>query len=308
MSDENVSDALRALPVLIQVSHTHASSVRRFVDGVLGWQPVEHDALGPLRARIQLTDDPLAVSDALPTVLLVDDDGLSGWQAKQLADHPGAAVCLWPSERAELPALVTTMLAQHTKHPHVSTLTVGGAAGGVGTTTVALVLAGLSAADTHNTLAVINDQSSTVRLVPTAALADPALWTQATAVAGVSACRVVCVSDAAAVTPVRDPQIAQTVYDVGVAHDVDVLVLRPDRAGLYALGRTTASVVVVVGAGAYAPAKIDALAGSRRVVHVEHSMRVARAVALERVPAGCPGRWLAPLSLLVRSGELFASG
>jgi len=307
MTDDG-DEQLRALPVLIAVSHSNDGSVHRYVDGVLGWQPVGHDFAGPLRARVQITDDPSLITEGLPAVLLVDDLGVSAQDAKHLAHHTTVVVCLWPSERERLPQIVTQVLSQHTNEPGVRTLTVGGASGGAGTTTVALILGGLSAWHGRCTLVAINDRSARARSVAQSALTDPALWEQATAVAGLDSCRVVRVDDGPPVTRVRDLRISQTVYDVGVADDVDVLVLRPDRAGLYALSQTTAALVVVVGDGVLARQQIATQAGSRRVIHVAHSMRVARAVAAERLPTGVPGRWLTPLAALVRSGEVFANG
>lgn len=308
MQGEGEFDALRALPVLIAVHHTREASLRRYVDGVLGWQPVGADTLGPFRARIYLTDDLTTIREGVPAVLLVDDAGVSAALAKQLAGHAGVAVCLWPSERDRLPEIVADVLHAHTSEPGVRTLTVGGASGGVGTTTIALVLGGISAWQDRTTLVVVNDLSLKARAVSNTALTDPALWDQATPCAGVEQCRVVQVNDGPPVTRVRDPRISQSVYDLGVSHDVDVLVVRPDRQGLFALGRTTASLVVVVGTGVFSPAQIVEAGGSRRIVAVESSARVARAVAYERVPAGVPGSWLQPLVGLVRSGAVFPTG
>lgn len=301
-------DALRALPVLIEVSHTREGSLRRYVDGVLGWQPVDADTYGPFRARVRLTDDPATLDEIVPTVLLVDDQGISAAQAKRLAQHPRVAVCIWPSERDQLPQVVAQVLQAQGGESGVRTLTVGGAAGGVGTTTLALSLGGVSAWHGHATLVVVNDVSSKVRLVPSAALTDSALWEQATPTAGIDGCRVIRVNDGPPLMRVRDPRISQSVYDMGVSHDVDVLVVRPDRQGLFALGHTTASVVIVVGSGVVQLTQLTKAAGSRRVMVVSHSVRVARAIAQERVPAGMPGTWLEPLISLVRTKELFPTG
>lgn len=308
MQDEGEFDALRALPVLIDVSHTREGSLRRYVDGVLGWQPVGRETHGPFRARVRLTDDPATIDETLPAVLLVDDHGVSARDAKQLAHQTSVSVCLWPSERDRLPSIVAKVLHAHTSDPGVRTLTVGAAAGGAGATTVALALGGISAWQGRTTLVVVNDVSFQARDVPGSALTDPALWEQATPAAGIAGCRIVRVNDGPPATTVRDLRISQGVYDMGVSHDVDVLVLRPDRAGLFALGRTTASLVVVVGSGVFPADQINHAAGSRRVVAVEHSARVARASAHKRIPAGLPGTWLQPLVGLVRSGAVFPSG
>jgi len=308
MQDEGEFEALRALPVLIQVSHTREGSLRRYVDGVLGWQPVGFETHGPFRARVRLTDDPATIDETLPAVLLVDDHGVSARDAKQLARHTSVSVCLWPSERDQLPRIVAEVLHAYTSDPGVRTLTVGGAAGGVGATTLALALGGICAWQSRTTLVAVNDVSLTVRDISESALTDPALWEQATPVAGIDGCRVVHVNDGPPATRVRDPRISQSVYDMGVAHDVDVLVLRPDRAGRFALDQTTASIVVVVGGGVFSLAQIHAVAGSRRVVAVEHSARVARAIAHRRIPAGLPGTWLRPLVGLVDSGAVFTTG
>ncbi|MEX2533162.1 MAG: hypothetical protein WD360_04280 [Nitriliruptoraceae bacterium] len=308
MQDEGEFDALRALPVLIQVSHAREASLRRYVDGVLGWQPIGLETPGPFRARVRLTDDPAMIDETLPAVLLVDDHGVSARDAKQLARHASVSVCLWPSERDQLESVVAEVLHAHTSGPGVRVLTVGGAAGGVGATTLALTLGGISAWQGRTTLVAVNDVSFSARDVSGSALTDPALWEQATPLAGVDGCRVVHVNDGPPATRVGDLRISQSVYDMGVSHDVDVLVLRPDRAGRFALDRTTASIAIVVGSGVFSPAQIREVAGSRRVVAVEQSARVARAIAHKRIPAGLPGTWLQPLVDLVRSEVVFATG
>lgn len=308
MQDQGEFDALRALPVLIQVSHTREGSLRRYVDGVLGWQPIGLETPGPFRARVRLTDDPALIDETLPAILLVDDHGISAHDARQLARHASVSVCLWPSERDRLESVVAEVLHAHTSGPGVRVLTVGGAAGGVGATTIALALGGISAWQGRTTLVAVNDVSLNARAVSGSALTDPALWEQATPLAGMGECRVVQVNDGHPAARVRDLRISQSVYDMGVSHDVDVLVIRPDRAGCFALDRTTASIVVVVGSGVFSPAQVKEGAGSRRVVAVEHSARVARAFAYQRVPAGLPGTWLKPLVDLVRFEAMFANG
>lgn len=295
-----VNDPLRALPVFLTVSHAHDSSVRRFVDGVLGWQPVGAEG-GPMRARLHVTDDPSRIVSGVPTVLLVDDAGVPALLAKQLVKMPGVAVCLWPSERDALAGIATAALSQFAGEPVGHMFSVGGASGGVGTTTVALCVAGMLAWNGSSTLVTVNDWSSRAKAVPRQALSDPALWDRATPVAGVDRCRMIRVVDGTDAQAVADSRVIHHVYDTGVTHDVDLLVMRRDRAGLAALGQTTASIVVVVGDGVVTPSQVRDAAGSRRVIPLPHSVRVARAVASERVPAGVPGRWLASLDVLVRT-------
>lgn len=301
MRDDDPS--IQALPVLITVGHAQVASVLRYVDAVLGWQPVSRDTASPLHARLQLTDDPSQIVTGTPAIVLVDDDGVSAAMAQQFVASTAVASCLWPSERDRLPAIARAVLATTSRDPSMTGMTVGGSSGGVGTTTVALTLGGLAAWQGRNTLVMVNDASSRARPVAAAALADPNLWDQATQLAGFTNCRMVRVIDDGPVSPVRDGRIAHTVHDRGVSYDVDVLVIRPDRAGLYALSHTIASVVMVTGDGVVSASQLKKAAGSRHLVPVHWSSRVAHAVAHERVPAGVPGSWLQPFGRTVRAGQ-----
>lgn len=301
-------ESLQALPVLVTVSHARSASVLRYVDGVLGWQSVSHDEGTLLRARVQLTDNLAHVTAGMPAVLLVDDAGVSAATAKQFASHGPVAVCIWPAEREKLPDVVRGVLTPQVRESGLSLLTVGGATGGVGATTAALALGGVAAYDGRNTLIVVNDVSSRARQIDVAALADPNLWDQATPIAGCDFARMVRINSRPVLPEIRDVRVALCVHDSGVSADVDILVMRPDRGGMYALKRTTAAVVMVIGDGVVPASQIKKVAGSRRVVAVERSVRVARAVANERVPAGVPGRWLEPFRQVWHASGIVRSG
>jgi hypothetical protein len=182
-------------------------------------------------------------------------------------------------------------------------VTVGGSAGGVGTSTVVLAVAGLSAWAGARTLAGVRGVGWGLRQVPVGALDAPDAWSRADDLAGLTTARAVeLVGPDTPVDPV-DPHLDVLVVDRGVDGDVDVLVCRPDRAGLTVLGTTTAAAVVVVGEGPVAVSELARAAGSRRTIQLPWSVRVARAGLTGRVPAGLPGTWLRRLAPLVPTTE-----
>jgi hypothetical protein len=302
-----------AVPVALALAGRHAASVRRWVEGVLGWQPVDDDPAGPVPPAVRLVDDGAAAgrsgaSPALPTLLLVDDDASAPAAAMLVHAVQPDAVLPWPSGRDRLPDVVGTLLRRPRRggrEPRL--LRVGGAAGGVGTTTVALALAGLLGWQGDGALALVRPPAPVpdLRLVPSEAVGAPDLWARADALPAVPRGRVLGIVGADVPVP-ADPRIAAVVVDAGVDDDVDVLVCRPDAAGLAGLATTTAAAVVLVGAGPASPKALERAAGGRAGVTVPWSARVARAGLHGRVPGSLPGRWLrrlAPLVHPVRAGS-----
>lgn len=291
---------LDALPVALRAAGPAAGRIRRLVEGELGWQ-----ALDDTSAQVLLADVAgagRATREGLPAVLLVaaDDDPLRTAEAvRRLA--PSEVVAWPPVSAGTLHDAVAAAL-----RPPVPTrgsglvLRVGGAAGGVGTTTVALALAGLVAWSGRPTVVVTHGPvpHPTGPSVAPEALASPTLGSAMTAVRGVPGLRIVHLDPPSA----DDTPIAldgPVVVDRGVGADVDVLVIRRDPAGLDAIGRTPAATVVVGDTGAVPRPALGSAAGGRRVVVLPWSARVARAAALGRVPASLPGSWLRPLRPVV---------
>jgi hypothetical protein len=110
-------------------------------------------------AAVRIVDVPAAdrVRDTgVPTVLLVGDDD-SGTAAAGAACRlrPGAVVA-WPEDRDRLSAVVAELLvAARSAATATCTLRVGGASGGVGTSTIVLALAGLIGWSGRHTLAAV---------------------------------------------------------------------------------------------------------------------------------------------------------
>ena len=299
---------LPALPVALALAPHRVGGARRWLEGTLGWQAVEDAADAPVPPVLRLADvtgaaarglgGPEDQSAPLPTLLLVGDDDPPALAADVGRLLRPAAVCRWPADRDAVPRLVAAALrAPRRVRGEGRVLRVGGLAGGVGTTTVVLALAGLSAWRGTTALAVDHGAAGvrTATAIPSDALSAPDLWARAAPLPGVGTARVVHTGRGPATAASADPRVGVAVLDVGVDAGADVVVCRPDGAAVDRLPDTTAGAVVVVGDGVVPPARIAALAGGRRVVLLPSSVRVARAVLRGQVPAGLPGRWLAAL-------------
>lgn len=296
-----------ALPVALALSAALDDPVRRWVEGILGWQPVEDEPDGPVPPVVRLADPTgFAAPDGgrradVPTVLLVTDRDGAAASARAAARIVPAGIVAWPREREALADTVTSVLAvPRARRRATRLLRVGGAAGGVGATTVALALAGLAGWARRSTLVVVHGHAPVrdAPRVPGAALASPDLWSRAAPLVGVEGTRVLAVDGSAADAPApRGPELV--VLDAGTDADVDVLVCRADAAALAVVPTTSAGAVVIVGQGLVPPARLAIAAGGRRVVHLPTSARVARAHLEGLVPTALPGRWLRLLVPLV---------
>ena len=292
----------QAVPVALALGERHVGTVRRWIEGTLGWQAVEDDLDGPVPPSVRIVDVEGAVrlldaggADRLPTLLLVEEDDVVALAADVARRLQPAGVCRWPDGRDALPELVVRAVGeQRTSAPVGRVLRVGGVAGGVGTTTVVLALTGIAAWSGQRALAVVHGQAG-VRAampVPTDAVVSPELWSRATPLPGVASARVVHTGVSAPSRAPLDRRIGLSVIDVGTDPDVDVVVCRPDRGAAELLPVTMAGAVVVVGRGLLSDERLAQLAGARRIVHVPTSVRVARAVLRGQVPAGLPGSWI----------------
>lgn len=294
-----------ALPVAIDVRGRLAEVVRRDVEGALGWQPVDEATSSLVPPLVRLADVDAPGGDATPVVLLVTpDDEPAAAAAATLRLRP-AGVVAWPGPRDELVAVVGRATAAPLSTTSTSTtLRIGGAAGGAGATTVALALTGLLAWGGTSTLLASGDRLLLPDDAPTItpdALSAPDLWARAAGVVGVPDARAVRTITPPYDVSLTDPAIDMAVVDLGVADDVDVLVLRPDAPGLAALERTAAAAVVVVGEGPVPQRALAQAIGGRRRIVLPWSARVARAAVVGRVPNALPGRFVRSLLPLTPS-------
>jgi hypothetical protein len=302
----------QAVPVALALGERHVGSVRRWIEGTLGWQAVDDDLDGPVPPSVRIVDVEGAVRlldagavDRLPTVLLVEEDDVVALAADVARRLQPASVCRWPDGRDALPELVARAVGQqHFGAAEGRVLRVGGVAGGVGTTTVVLALTGIAGWSGQRALAVVHGHAGVREVTPVSpdAVVSPDLWARATPLPGVKEARVIHTGIAAPSHVPVDRRVGLSVIDVGTNPEPDIVVCRPDRGAAEQLSVTTAGAVVVVGRGLLSPERIAELAGGRRLVHVPTSVRVARAVLRGHVPAGLPGTWLAALRPLLDVG------
>lgn len=280
----------------------HDEPVRRFLESVLGWQVIDTATANLLPPAVRIVDTTITREDlSTPTILLIGDDESAKLVGDACVQCRPDAIVRWPDDRERVGEIVERVLDTRPSAEASGTrvLRVGGSAGGVGTTTLALAFAGLAGWRRWPSVAALRSGEfvSSHATIDAAACSSPDLYARATPLDGCATARVVVTSGT--VGSPTDPSLRLLVVDVGVTHDADVLVAGRDRAGLDAARRSTAGLVVAVGAG---PASLEALAeasGGRRVVAVPTSARVRNAGFRQRLPAGLPGRWLQPLEPIV---------
>lgn len=290
-------------PVAIDLPRPSADAVRGWVEGVLGWQPVDATTarLVPPTVRLIGPDAPPS-DDPIPRVLLLAPSVAAADAAAAAIRTRAAAVLVWPDDRDRLAQIVAGVVDRPTaRSDDQRVLRVGGVSGGVGTTTVVLALAGLAGWSGTASLAALRGDAPVAGLpiVPAAATADPDLWSRLPEPPGTQALRAVRIADPSPIATPTDAAIGLAVLDHGVDMDVDVVVCRPDAAALEGLASTTAAVVVLVGSGPVTPRDLARVVGSRRGIYLPWSARVARAGRYRRVPTGLPGAWLRRLQPLV---------
>lgn len=297
---------VEALPVLVSARGPHAAEIRRWLEGVAGWQPVDAETarlVPPLLMVADVQAGDLGGAE-IPRILLVNDDDRPC--AAAVAARGAHAVVRWPDERDRLAVVAEDLSHPPTGGTAAYQLRVGGASGGVGTTTVALAVAGLIAWSGDSVL-VVGHGPTPVPDVPRRRpedLLSAGTWDAAAPVPGVRALRVVLTEQPALDAAIDAGPADWVVRDVGCAEEADVMVLRPDRSGLRALHDATSPVAVVIGDGPASERALAAVASRRRYIHLPWSARVARAGLAQRVPAGIPGSWLRRLrpALHGRSG------
>lgn len=293
-----------ALPVVLELAGPSAGRIRRHLEGELGWQPVEPD--GPVPATVRIIDvsaSRAAVASGPPTWLVVTDQDDATTAAAAAARLGAVAVVPWPPDDGAFVAAAEELPEVGCEHG-LPELRVGGAAGGVGCTTVALALAGLGAWAGQDTLVVTHGTvpHPVESTVDPESLASPEVGRAARPVRGVDRLELLHVSAPAPDVGIHVPDRV-VVRDVGTADTaVDVLVLRRDAAGLAAVRDTVAGTVVVSDAGVVPLRAVREAAGGRRVVVVPWSVRVARAAVTGRVPASLPGSWLRALATATGGG------
>ncbi len=304
------------LPVVVTGPRHVVTQVAAFVEASLGWQVTDGDHLPPRvhLAAVQVSATSAArvtgadVEGGLPTIVLVgpDDPPVAVAQLARRAD----AVLAWPDDHDRVERVVARVVggAAGAARPDRAPLTVAGSAGGVGTTTVALSIAGWIAWEGGRALAVVAGDGpvSDIGRVTPSVLAGHRGWPAATSVPDVAGLRVV--AAAGPVTDVVVPADVRVVVDRGVVapaatagvaavteSEPDVLVVRRDRAGCRAVGDHPTTVVVVVDAGPRALREVAAAATGRPLVVVPWSVRAERAHDRAAVPGALPRTVLDPL-------------
>lgn len=293
----------RDLPVTVALDEALAQEVTAYVEGEAGWQVVAEG--GPLRPVLALTARPLPGQSCVVVVAGVPSaDLLRGALLAGALDVVG-----WPLDRARLLEAPLRAVTARPADGATAVLRVAGAAGGTGTSTVALALAGLLAWEGRRTLVTGDDDllrlcglgpwdgpgaAEVAALDAADARAEiPAL---ARPVAGVPGLAALGGADAgwAVGDGVRSWPADAVVVDLRCRRaGADLVVARPD-AGLRALTGVR-DPVVLVGDGPLDARGVRRLLGGAPLAWLAASARVARAGVAGRVPSGLPGRWLQEL-------------
>jgi hypothetical protein len=278
------------LPVAVALPAPLADAVIAWVEHDLGWQVVDAD--GSLPPALALADAPCA---GVPWVAVTDGD--PGDEAATALLSAGAEdVVDWPAGRARIP-LIATRVDVHRRDVSPGTrLAVGGTAGGVGTSTVALAIGGLLAWGGATVLVVGGD--ALPALAGAAAQADATTGSH-TAVPGVPGLSVAGRRGDAVVPWTGDAVIVDD--GTRVTQATTLIVARP-VAGLRR-ARGVDRPVVVNGHLPLRPPDLPRILGRQPLVQLPWSVRVAQAGVAGRVPTGLPGRWLRDLGCGLRGLE-----
>lgn len=309
------------LPVEVRGPDHVVTQVGAFVEATLGWQVTDGDGLpavvrlvaagaapGQRESVAEASEWSGGRADGLPVIALVgpDDDPLAAAMVAASAD----SVVAWPGGHEGLADRVFAVLGRTVDPPSDrAPLRVAGAAGGVGTTTVALALGGWVAWGGRPAL-VVAAGTAPVADVAVAApdvVAGHRVWAAARPVRDVEGLRVVgCDGPVARVGAPRGVRVVvdQGVAPVGAGGPAqewpsiagqaapvalpDVLVVRRDRAGCEAVREHPGAVVVLVDDGPRSRREVAASAGGRDLVVVPSSVRVVRAHEHRAVPAAMP--------------------
>lgn len=342
-SDNDGVDGDHALPVAVVGPRHVTTQVTAWVESRLGWQVTTGGELPPVVRLVAVGGEMIDAQAPgrhrrLPAVALVgpEDDPLAAAMLSAVCD----VVVAWPDGHDDLSAAVAQAIrvadlptsvpagrdvgnAQRIDRdgvgavgarsatalpldaPNGRPLVVGGASGGVGTTTVAITLAAWHVwrRTGGQALAVVSGPVpvADARMVASEVLAGHRGWAAATDVPDVTGLRVV--RSASPTTRVVSPEGVALIVDVGVVaptdEEVDVLVARRDAAGLAAVRDTSCGSVVIADDGPVPRDRVVAAAAGRHVVVVPWSVRVARAHVLGRVPGSLPGNHTAAVGRMV---------
>lgn len=301
---------LQDLPVAIELTGVLAQEVIAYVEGEAGWQVVAPQ--GPPRPVLTVTN---RVRPGEAHVVVVD--GTPTLEETRTGLLGGALdVVGWPDDRARLLEAPQRAVAATPPGDGPAVLRVGGAAGGAGTSTVVLAIAGLLAWGGQRTLVVGDDDllalagwgawsgpgAAEVGLLDpldvadeVAALARPVPGVPRLAALGGVRERLASVLATTPAWP-ADAVIADLRVSPAAA---DLLVARPD-AGLRAAAGTRVP-VLLVGDGPLDRRGVRRALGAPAAGFLPASARVARAGLAGRVPSALPGRWLAELAAVLGS-------
>lgn len=293
------------ITVAVALGGVLGEEVAAFVETEAGWQLVGVD--GPPRPAFVLCAAPLP---GRPSIVVVD--GVP--DATEVRGHLAAGavdVVGWPGDRQRLLTAPLRVRRPAAATAGAPVLRIAGAAGGAGTSTVALAVAGLLAWSGRSALVVGGDDLL--------ALAGLGVWTgpgavevsaldSADAGAEVAALRreVPGVDGLSALgggglvrATVGWPDDV-VVVDSGQSIDAetDLVCARPD-VSLQRLARGRHR-VVIVGDGPLDAGQVRAALGYDPVGRLPDSARVARAALAGRVPSGLPGSWLRLLRGILR--------
>lgn len=315
---------LADLPVSVELPGALGQELTRFVEAEAGWQVVA--PAGPPLPVLVLAAQP---QPGRPCVVVVAgrptaDDIREGLLAGALD------VIGWPEGRARLLDVPLRFTEPAPRGPLPAVLRVVGTAGGAGTSTVALALAGLCAWSGRRTVVVGGEDllalcggagwsgpgvAALQALGPGGAAVEFPAVTRP--VPGVRGLRVlsgegnalpeptgwpvdVVVTDQRAALPPPSPHssivpAARSSAAAPKQGDALVVVTRPDGTARLAAGLARTAAVLVVGQGPLDRLGVRRVLGRSEDAWLPASARVARAGLLGRVPSSLPGTWVALL-------------
>lgn len=286
----------RRVTVGIALPPPLSDEVTAYVESEAGWQAVGPD--GPPTPLLVVAGE---VQPGRPTVV-VRESGVDAAVVRQALDAGALDVLAWPDERERLLSAPQRVQAGAPHRP-VPTLRVGGVAGGVGTSTVALALGGLLAWSGRRTIVVGGDDltvhagvaawsgpgAGEIAALPVDEAAGE-VGELAVVVAGAGGLRLLGGPSAPATLPTAGWPADAVVVDARADGPADLLVAWPD--GRLVAGRHRREPVVLVGDRPLSLKAAGQLLGRRPVAVLPWSARVAEAALAGRVPAGLPGAWL----------------
>lgn len=306
------------LPVAVTLPSPLGTQVALWIERDLGWQVV--DGGGPLEPVIALSD---RACGQLPWIAVTDGPP-DGEQVRRHLTAGALDVVAWPHDRLRIPLLAAQVEHGRDAADHRGRLTVVGAAGGVGTSTVALAIGGLLAwsgaavlvsgcADLLGLAGAAGAGGGPQRAIGGRAAAEPGLPDPASGrshAVGGDTRGVVPNPSAPSLVPgvprlsvVGDGVDVATaawigdivVVDAGTALTVEttVVVSRPDRN--LERARASGRPVILVGDQPLGARDCRRLLGTSLLTHLPVSSRVARAGLQGHLPAALPGTWLREL-------------